>query len=194
VAGHELLRAVARCAMAWNLGFFALMAGLVPYALGLRLSAAQVGLALGAYGAGLVLGAVSVGRLARHVRPGLLLVFGPAASGLGILLVLAAGVAPLALLAAGLFLFGYGPMLWQVTQTALRQVVTPPALLGRVAATLQVAVFGVRPLGALAGGWASSAFGATAAPGLAALLFAASLAVVLASRLGRLATLADATA
>jgi predicted MFS family arabinose efflux permease len=194
VAREKLLRAVALCAIFWNTGFFALMAGFVPHALALGLSAQGVGLALGAYGAGLVLGALSTGFAAQKFRPGTLLLFGPAASALGIALVLAATLSPLLLLSAGMFLFGYGPMLWQVTQTALRQVVAPPALLGRVGATLQVAVFGVRPLGALAGGGASAAFGTAAAPALAALLFAASLAAVLASPLPRLRTLAPAAA
>jgi predicted MFS family arabinose efflux permease len=191
VLREKLLRAVALCAVFWNTAFFALMAGFVPHALALGLSAERVGIALGAYGAGLVLGALSTGFAARRFRPGTLLVFGPAASAGGIALVLAAGLSPLPMLAAGMALFGYGPMLWQVTQTALRQVVAPPALLGRVGATLQVAVFGVRPLGALAGGAAAAAYGPAAAPALAALLFAASLAVVLASPLPALSTLAS---
>lgn len=189
VLREKLLRAVALCAVFWNTAFFALMAGFVPHALALGLSAERTGVALGAYGAGLVLGALSTGAAGRRFRPGTLLLFGPAASVLGIGLVLAASLAPLPMLSAGMFLFGYGPMLWQVTQTALRQVVAPPALLGRVGATLQVAVFGVRPLGALAGGAAAAAFGTVAAPALAALLFAASLAAVLASPLPRLSTL-----
>jgi hypothetical protein len=83
-------------------------------------------------------------------------------------------------------LLGFGPMLWQVAQTSLRQVVAPPALLGRVGAVMQVAVFGVRPLGALAGAALAAAQGAQASLALAAAGFALSLLVVLLSPLALL--------
>jgi hypothetical protein len=93
-------------------------------------------------------------------------------------LLLAAPPGGLALPLAAQFLLGVGPMLWLVCQTGLRQVVTPPALLGRVGAALQVAIYGVRPLGALAGGALAAAAGPEAAILLAALAFALSVAVV----------------
>ena len=43
-------------------------------------------------------------------------------------------------------------MLWAICQTTVRQLVTPLTLQGRVNATVQTATYGVRPLGALAGG------------------------------------------
>ena len=53
---------------------------------------------------------------------------------------------------AGHFLVGFGPMLWLICQITVRQLVTPAPLMGRVNATVQTAIYGVRPLGALAGG------------------------------------------
>lgn len=179
------LFAIARVAVAWNLAFFALQAVLVPLALGpLGLGPAAAGIAIGAYGAGLVVAALIASPLARRSTPGAALLAGPLLSAVAALLLLAAPHGSgLVLLAAGQFLLGFGPMLWQVAQTSLRQVVTPPALLGRVGATLQVAVFGVRPLGALAGGALAAGFGPEAALLLAAGGFAISLALVLRSPL-----------
>jgi predicted MFS family arabinose efflux permease len=179
------LFAIAQVAVAWNLAFFALQAVLVPLALGpLGLGPATAGAAIGAYGAGLVVAALAAPALARRATPGAALLAGPLLSAIAAMLLLAAPHGPGALLlAAAQFLLGFGPMLWQVAQTSLRQVVTPPELLGRVGATLQVAVFGVRPLGALAGGALAAGFGPEAALLLAAGGFAVSLALVLRSPL-----------
>ena len=40
------------------------------------------------------------------------------------------------------FLFGAGPILWTISQTTLRQTVTPGALLGRVSALVMAATAG----------------------------------------------------
>jgi hypothetical protein len=64
--------------------------------------------------------------------------------------------------------------------------VTPAALLGRVAALIQVAIYGVRPLGALAGGTLAAVAGLDAAVAMVASGFALSAVVPLASALGRL--------
>ena len=60
---------------------------------------------------------------------------------------------------------------------------TPPALLGRVSATLTTATFGMRPLGALAGGLAGEAFGLQLAIWLPVALFLLSTLAILASPL-----------
>jgi hypothetical protein len=88
--------------------------------------------------------------------------------------------------AAAFFLVGFGPMLWLICQTSIRQLVTPPALIGRVAATIQVAIYGVRPLGAFAGGGVGALFGLDAALLLVLAAFGLSLIVPLVSALGRL--------
>ncbi|MBV1799721.1 MFS transporter [Siccirubricoccus sp. G192] len=188
---QPLLRAVALCAIAWNGSFMALTAVFVPFALTrLGLDAAGAGTALAGYGAGLVLGALAAGRLTRHLAPRALLVAGPGLSVVAAGAMLAAPALP-GLLLPGLtwFLLGFGPMLWQVAQTSLRQAVAPAALLGRVGATMQAAIFGARPLGALAGGAVAAMAGLEAAMALAAGGFCLSLAVVLATPLARLRAL-----
>lgn len=185
VARHPFLRPIALCAMAWNLAFFAFTALVAPYAARvLLLSTEAIGLASSAYGVGLVLGALVAPALIARLPVGIPLVFGPASSTLGAALL---ALAPPGLgwpaLAAAFFLFGFGPILWFIVQTSLRQTVTPPALLGRVSATLTTATFGMRPLGALAGGLAGEALGLGVAIWLPAMLFALSTLAILASPL-----------
>ncbi len=188
VARHPLLRAIAITAIAWNTGFMALMAVFIPFALQrLGMDAAAAGLALSAYGAGLVAGALAAPGLMRRCAPGSMMLSGPLLSAVAAALMLAAPQAPGILLPAlAWFLIGFGPMLWQVAQTSLRQAVAPPALLGRVGATLQTAVWGVRPLGALAGGLMAGAYGLDAAVALAAAGFGLSLLAVCATPLATL--------
>ncbi len=188
VLRHELLRGIGLCAIFWNFAFFALLAVWAPVALGLLgLDPARMGLAQSAYGAGLILGALAAPATARRLPPGATLIFGPAVSVLASLFFLAAPKGNGLLLAgAGFFLIGFGPMLWLICQTTVRQLVTPAALRGRVNATVQTAIYGVRPVGALAGGLAASQAGLEAALLLVALAFALSTLVVLLSPLARL--------
>ncbi|WP_431284069.1 MFS transporter [Humitalea sp. 24SJ18S-53] len=186
VAGQPLLRAIFLCAVFWNFAFFAWLAGFVPFALTvLRLEPAGIGLAQAGYGAGLLLGALAVAPILARVPPRVVLVAGPTLSLIAPLLLLAG---PPGLLGAGLaqMSVGFGPMLWLVAQTSIRQALTPAALQGRVAATMQVAQFGVRPLGALAGGFLAAAYGPQAAIWLVAAGFGVSLAVAVVSPLSRL--------
>lgn len=194
VLRHPLLRGVALCAALFNMAFAAQLAALVPYALGpLGLSPEGAGLAAGAYGGGLILAALAAGPVARRVSPGTLLVFGPAVPallfalhGLALPLPASAGLAALAAMQLGL---GFGPVLWNVTRTALQQAVSPPAMLRRVGALMQVAVFGARPVGALLDGGLAARYGPGAAMGAAAVGFALSVGAVLGSPLPRLRAL-----
>jgi predicted MFS family arabinose efflux permease len=185
---HELLRGIALCAVFWNFAFFALLAVAVPFCLTrVGLDAKGTGLAQGGYGLGLLLGAAAAAAIVRRFEPRVILVAGPALSMLApMLLFLAARGGGLPAAAAAFFLVGFGPMLWLICQTSIRQLVTPPALIGRVAATIQVAIYGVRPLGAFAGGWIGALFGLDAALVLVLAAFGLSLAVPLVSALGRL--------
>ncbi|TBR26550.1 MAG: MFS transporter, partial [Reyranella sp.] len=93
------------------------------------------------------------------------------------------------LAAAGYFLVGFGPMLWAICQTTVRQLVTPSPLMGRVNATVQTAIYGVRPLGALAGGFVAAQAGLHAALLMIALAFALSTLVIVLSPLARMRVL-----
>lgn len=183
VLRHPYLRPIAFCAIGWNMAFFAFLAMVTPYAARvLLLTPEAIGLASSVYGAGLVVGALSGPALIARLPTGPLLVFGPASSLIGAgLLALAPPALGSAVLAFAFFLFGFGPILWFIVQTSLRQAVTPKALLGRVSATLTTAMYGMRPVGALAGGLAGEWFGLQAAIWLPVVLFAFSTLAILAS-------------
>ena len=188
VIRHELLRGISLCAIFWNFAFTALLAIWAPLALGLLgLDPARMGLAQSAYGAGLVLGALIAPIAARELPPFVTLIFGPAVSTVAAALFLAAPTSNGFLLpAAGFFLVGFGPMLWLICQTTVRQLVTPTQLMGRVNATVQTAIYGVRPLGALAGGLVAAQAGLQVALMMIAISFVLSTLVIVLSPLGRM--------
>ena len=82
-------------------------------------------------------------------------------------------------------------MLWLICQITVRQLVTPQPLMGRVNATMQTAIYGVRPLGALAGGFVAAQAGLHAALLLIAAAFALSTLVIVLSPLARLRVLPE---
>ena len=191
VVRNELLRGISLCAIFWNFAFFALLAIWAPLALGpLGLDPAHMGLAQSTYGAGLILGALTAPFCARRLPPFMMLIFGPAVSVVAAFLFLAAPSGNgFALAATGYFLVAFGPMLWLICQTTVRQLVTPSALMGRVNATVQTAIYGVRPLGALAGGLVAAQAGLHAALLLIAVAFALSTLVIVLSPLARMRVL-----
>lgn len=189
---QPILRSIGLCAIAWNAAFFALAAALAPFARALFADGfeAITGQAWACYGAGALLGAAVAPKALKLLPTGFLFVFGPMSS--------VGGVLALTLLAPrvgaigfhiGLFCLGFGPMLWSVLQTSVRQMLTPTDMLGRVAATLTMATFGARPIGALAAGAIASWLGTAAAVWLAGGLFALSLVAILLSPAPRLSAL-----
>jgi len=191
VVRHELLRGISLCAIFWNFAFFALLAVWAPLALTLlKLDPASMGLAQSAYGAGLILGALIAPISSKRLPPLATLIFGPAVSVIAAALFLMAPSGNgFAFAAAGHFLVGFGPMLWLICQTTVRQLVTPAPMLGRVNATVQTAIYGVRPLGALAGGMVAAHAGLQAALLLIAVSFVVSTLVIVLSPLARLRAL-----
>jgi hypothetical protein len=181
VIADRYLRGIALCAVLWNAAFFALLGLFAAHALAAGgLGRGETGLAWSAYGGGLVLGALTASATISRLTPGFVFVFGPASSCFGVLLlVLAPGPLVLPASALAFFALGYGPMLWLIAQTSLRQIVTPPALMGRVGATITVAIYGVRPIGALAAGALAAVAGPSHALWLPAALFALSVAAIL---------------
>jgi predicted MFS family arabinose efflux permease len=184
VRGQPLLRGVVACALLWNTAFFALAAMFAPYALDvLALSPGAIGFAQAAMGVGSILAALAAPRVFAAFEPRAILIFGPASSTLGALLLLAAPAGSVLAPALGYFLLGFGPILWFVCQNTIRQLVTPQGLLGRVGSVVQVAIYGVRSLGALAGGFVASAYGFAAGLAFVVVLFGCSTAVVFVSAL-----------
>lgn len=188
VLEHDLLRGIGLCAIFWNFAFFALLAIWAPLALTvLKLDPAMLGLAQSALGAGQIIGALIAPWSSRAFAPLVTLIFGPAISVLGVaLFLLAPQLDRFAAPALGFFLIGFGPMLWLICQTTVRQLVTPAHLMGRVNATMQTAMYGMRPLGALVGGLVASQAGLQTALALVAACFVLSALSIVLSPLARL--------
>jgi MFS family permease len=188
VRGQPLLLGIVACALFWNMAFFALMAVFVPFALGhIGLDAAEAGWSQSAMGVGSLLAAFTAAAALKRTSPRLILLFGPATSCLAsIMLALSPMVGGVAMPMIVFFLLGFGPILWFVCQNSIRQLVTPTGLLGRVGSVIQVAIYGVRSIGALVGGLVAAHVGFGAALGLVIALFALSTLSVLASSLGKL--------
>ena len=186
--GEPSLRALALCSLTWNIALFAMSAILVLYlARDLGLSAAEIGLVFAVDGIGMVLGALASSAIARRIGIGRSIVLGPAIGVVGIALILVATPATaIPLLVAGRFLFGFGPIIFSVTQTSLRQSVTPPHLLGRVNASLRWLTWGFRPVGAVLGGFAGELLGLHMAVGLAGVGLALCLVPLLVSPVPKL--------
>jgi MFS family permease len=193
VFSHRLLRPIAITQVLFNTAFFILQAVYVPYAVHhLGMEAGAVGLTLGAAGLGMVAGALIAARLMQRLPIGRVIAIGPLC-GLAASLVMVATIwirSP-ALAGFGFFLIGIGPTIWVVSSTTLRQTVTPGAMIGRVTAIVATAGSGSRPIGAAIGAVLGGGFGAEACLVVAAAVFLAQAAVILASPVAALAALPE---
>ena len=128
----------------------------------LGLAPAAVGLAMATTGLAAIVGALAAPAVIQRLGPGPSYLIGGLLAGLAGLL-LAAAQGPPALvtvwLLAGQVAAGVGPSLYSVPQTTLRQSLVPDHLLGRANAAWRFLVFGVQPLGAIAGGTLGSTIG-----------------------------------
>ncbi len=183
VVREPILRAIALCALGWNPAFVCLLSMFAPFATGaLGLSLEQAGWAWAVYGIGALTAALVAPLALARVRTGILFAAGPIGSVVGSLIIAAGGPRfGLPAVMLGFFLVGFTPMIWLVLQTSVRQLLTPPDYLGRVAATMTAAIYGVRPLGALAAGLAATWGTPTAAMWVSVGLFSLSSLAILVS-------------
>ena len=124
---NDLLRPMLVTGAVFNISWFVLQAGYVPYAVRvLGLGAQAVGFTLAMYGAGMVVGALLTSRVVARLPFGRAIQVGPAVAVVAAAVMTATLVVPMASLAAlSFFLFGAGPMVWVITSTTLRQSVVP---------------------------------------------------------------------
>lgn len=152
-------------------------------------SAGAIGLVLAATGPGAVVGALAAVRLPTRFGYGRTMMVAAVLSNTMTLLIPALHGPPVvtitALLAINL-LIGALSQLVSLIDIAVRQRVTPAALLGRVAATISFAGMGMTPLGALAGGLLTGATGARTALWCAAVVMPLSTLALILSPLRRI--------
>ena len=126
----------------------------------LDLSAAVIGLVLGIGNVGWLLGAVAANRLSERFGVGLTLVGSAMVFNPALLLIPAAPQAhPIPFIVVALILVSFAGIAFNVTGLSFQQAVTPDRLLGRLNATRRFIVWGVIPLGSLAGGALASQIG-----------------------------------
>jgi predicted MFS family arabinose efflux permease len=192
----ELLRPMLMTGAVFNISWFVLQAGYVPYAVRvLGLGAQAVGATLAMYGAGMVVGALLTPRVVARLPFGRAIQVGPAVAVLAAATMAATLALPSAALAAlSFFLFGAGPMVWVITTTTLRQSITAAGMLGRVSAVFLTVNAGARPIGAALGGAVGAAWGEPACLLLALAGFALQAAIIFASRIATLHRLPVAAA
>ncbi len=181
---HALLRPILLTAVAWNIAWFVLQAAYVPFAMrALGLDAAGVGFTLAAYGSGMVAGALLAPRLVARLSFGHAILLGPMVSVAAMGTMVATLAWPQGALAgASFFLFGFGPIIWTITSTTLRQTVTSGAMLGCVSAMFLTVNMGARPLGAALGGFVGAHWGEATCLWLALAGFVLQAAVIVASQ------------
>ena len=147
----------------------------------LGLSETTLGLIFSVSAAGGLLGAVTSDRFARLVGEGRAIPLAAVGFAVAALNVpLASYVSPVPLLMAGGFVTMYAVVVYNVVQVSFRQRLCPPALLGRMNASIRFLVWGPMPIGAFIGGILGSQLGVLPALWIAAVLnFVGALPVVL---------------
>ncbi len=161
VARDPFLRPLTVYAAVANLAYTGNLALVVVFLVRVvRLGPATAGLLLAAGGAGSLLGALLAPRLARALGAARALLLACLAGGLAGLLIPLTGRGPLlAAYLAGSVLIAVGLAVGNVIVGSFRQEYCPPALLGRVTASMRFLTAGMIPLGALLAGALGAALG-----------------------------------
>jgi len=139
---------------------FAMMPILVLRELGL--SPAFYGLIGSAGAVGGLLGASLSGRIQKWVGEGHVIPLSQIVFGLAVFLMPLAAFLPgiaVPLLIAGEFFFSASVLVYNIAQVSFRQRICPPALLGRMNASIRFIVWGVMPIGGLVAGLLSTGIG-----------------------------------
>jgi MFS family permease len=163
ILGHDILRPTLVSVATLNFFNFVFFALFILYAtreLGVR--AGTLGIVLGAGAVGGLVGAVVAGRIGRRMGLGPAFVLGMVLFPAPLLLVPFAGgprVLVLGMLFTAEFLSGLGVMILDINSGAIMTALTPHRLRSRATGAFRFVNYGVRPLGALAGGALGTAVG-----------------------------------
>jgi MFS family permease len=162
----------------------------------LGMTPAQAGLAFSLGNIGALLGALVASRAASLVGGiGRALVLASAAGGAAWLLVAMAPVEmAVPFLAVALGIFGFSAMIWYVVGISLFQATTPDRFLGRANASRRFVVWGINPVGAVAGGALAEFLGLRGAMWVGAVGASVAFLPLLFSSLRSVRTLAEAEA
>lgn len=159
---NRILVSIVACTAWFNLcesAFMAMLVVFLPRDMGMTPGA--IGLLFVFFGAGGIAGAFLTGPVTRRLGAGRTIWISILVSAPPMLLVPSAEPGwQIWLGGVGLVVLSLGAVVYNVTQVSFRQRLTPDRLLGRMNATVRFVVWGVFPIGSLAGGALGSLFGA----------------------------------
>jgi MFS family permease len=165
VVRHPLLVRITACTSISNFASSAIQALFVLYALEtLGLDTSTIGLVFSLAAVGGLVGAVVTSRVVAVVGEGRtipvsILIGGLAGFTTPLAAMLPSRLGATTVLAAGWLVVWLTVVVYNVTQVSFRQRLCPPALLGRMNASVRFIVWGSMPLGGLAGGFLGHAIG-----------------------------------
>jgi MFS family permease len=166
VLGNAYLRTISATTATYNFFGSMMFAILLVYLVrALEMSPGAIGLVLAIGNVGYLAGALTTSRISNWIGVGPTIVVG-AMSGISQLLIpLAPQDANQAIpfLVVAVIVGGFGVVLYNVTQVSMRQAITPERLQGRMNSVIRFIVWGVMPLGQLAGGAIATAIDLRAA-------------------------------
>jgi MFS family permease len=165
VVGNRYLRSIAGCTGTSNFFGQVMFAIFLLYGVRvLHLSSVELGVVFAVGSVGSIAGALAANPLQKRLGVGHAIVaYAVVFSCAGVLFPLAPRSFPLPFLMAGLALFGFASVAYNITQVSLRQAITPERLQGRMNAAMRWIVWGTIPLGTLVGGAIGQAVGLRAA-------------------------------
>jgi MFS family permease len=158
VLGHRYLRWIAASTATFNFWGSVMFAVYVVYMVReLELGPTVIGLIFAVGSVGYLAGALVTNRLSSRLGVGPTIVLGAVLGIASLLVPLAPKSYPEPFLIASQALVSLGLPIYNVTQVSLRQAITPERLQGRMNSVMRFVVWGVIPLGTLAGGALASA-------------------------------------
>jgi MFS family permease len=161
VLGNPYLRTISMSTATFNFFGSMMQAILAVYLVrSLGMSPFLIGVIFAIGNVGYLLGALLTNRISRRIGVGPAIVVGGMAGIAQLLIPLAPQDEHAAipyLVVAGLVV-GFGVVLYNVTQLSMRQAITPERLQGRMNSSIRFIVWGVMPLGLLAGGALATTF------------------------------------
>jgi MFS family permease len=154
VLGNRYLRSIAACTGISNFATSLAFAIFLVYAVrDLDLSPAAIGIVFSISSVGSLAAALTATRVSSRLGVGPTIVasafvFAPPM----ILIAAAPPSAPIPFLVVAFVLFGYGAVIYNITQISFRQAICPERLQGRMNSVMRFIVWGVMPIGSLLGG------------------------------------------
>lgn len=154
VLGNRYLRSIAACTGISNFATSLAFAVFLVYAVReLDLSPAAIGIIFSISSVGSLAAALTATRVSSRLGVGPTIVgsafvFAPPL----FLIAVAPPSAPIPFLVAAFVLFGYGAVIYNITQISFRQAICPERMQGRMNSVMRFIVWGVMPIGSLLGG------------------------------------------